>query len=324
MRSSQPMVILAASGAILAMGLVAFAWALAAGSSEAQQDAMQNCPQVGKWAISVWSGDDGTDTGQALATCGAEAGAVDFAYYIDPDTQGWLRYVVGRTDISNLSTLDDMQGVIAHGAVGTPPSTATATSTPTPIAEAGGFDGFRSFAQLIEAALDGGDAQFFVERARLTELTCTGEEFPLPCAGQPAGTTLNGITSAAWQSDASALLSPEEYELWLEDYFSTALGHLSDDYGSGSLTLYALAHSGADGNDSFQAISTSIVDRYPSGTPIGQNEREAHVFNFEFENGRWQFTGEIVALTSVTSPDWLSGECSSCYDRWERWTGVTQ
>ncbi len=146
----------------------------------------------------------------------------------------------------------------------------------------------------------------------------------MPCAGQPAGTTLSGISSRGWQSDASSLLDPEEYALWLEDYFTTALDNLSDEYGSGSLTLYALAHSEVEGNEVYRAITTSIVDRYPSGTPIGQTEREAHVFEFEFEDGRWQFTGEIVAMTSATSPDWLSGECGSCYDQWERWTGATQ
>jgi len=72
---------------------------------------MQNCPRASKWAISVWSGDDGTDAGQALATCGE--GAVNVAYYIDPETQGWLRWFAGQPELSNLDTLNDMQGVIA-------------------------------------------------------------------------------------------------------------------------------------------------------------------------------------------------------------------
>ncbi|GAG01482.1 unnamed protein product, partial [marine sediment metagenome] len=98
---------------------------MGAGSSGGQQSTLHNCPQPGKWAISVWDGADGTDTGQALATCGA--GKVDFAYYIDPDTQDWLRYFVRRTGISDLLTLDDMQGLITHGTMSAPPPTATAT-----------------------------------------------------------------------------------------------------------------------------------------------------------------------------------------------------
>ena len=124
-------VLLLLAGA-LALGLVALAWTIGPGSSEAQQGAMHNCPQAGKWAISVWDGADGTDTSEALATCGQ--GAVDFAYYIDPDTQAWLRYFAARTDISNLLTLNNMQGVLAYGAVGAPPLSPTPLSTPTPVA----------------------------------------------------------------------------------------------------------------------------------------------------------------------------------------------
>ncbi|GAJ12674.1 unnamed protein product, partial [marine sediment metagenome] len=86
---------------------------------------MQNCPLQGRWAVSVWSGQDGTDAEQALETC--EAVTVDVAYYIDPDTQSWLRYFRGRPEISNLSTLNDLQGLIVLGSAEAP-----ATPTPTP------------------------------------------------------------------------------------------------------------------------------------------------------------------------------------------------
>jgi hypothetical protein len=115
-------------GGIIVLAVLILAWAIGPGSSEAQQDGMHNCPQPGKWAISVWGGADGTDTGEALAACGQEA--VDVAYYIDPDTQQWLRYFAGQAEISTLLTLDNMQGVIAHRAVGAPPPTPTPTATP--------------------------------------------------------------------------------------------------------------------------------------------------------------------------------------------------
>jgi hypothetical protein len=76
--------------------------------------ALQNCPPPGKWAISVWQGADGTDTGQALATC--QAGSVAAAYYIDPDAQVWSRWFAGRPEVSDLQTVDDMQAIIALGA----------------------------------------------------------------------------------------------------------------------------------------------------------------------------------------------------------------
>jgi hypothetical protein len=203
-----------------------------------------------------------------------------------------------------------------------PMTTPTAAATPT--GDTGGFDGFRAFAQLIEAALRGSDTQFFVQRARVSELTCSGdEEGPLPCAGEPAGTIRTGIPSRAWGSDAWALLPPAEYAPWLQRYFAAARADLTDSYGSGSLTLYAVAHSQEQGREIFQAIPTSMIDINPSGTPIGQTQREAHVFSFVFQNSRWRFTGEIVAVMSGTSPDWLSGQCRQCYDRWERWGGAT-
>lgn len=130
MLSSRLMVIIVTSGAILALGLVMFTWGFGAGASEAQQDAaMHNCPQTGKWAIAVWDGPDGTDTGQALATCGETAVAA--AYYLDSVTQGWERWFAGRPEVSNLETLNDRQGVIALGEAGAPASTATPTPTPT-------------------------------------------------------------------------------------------------------------------------------------------------------------------------------------------------
>ena len=106
---------------VIAVGLVA--WALAADSSEAQSGTMHNCPAAGKWTISVWSGDDGTETGQALATCGE--GAAVAAYYLDPETQVWWRWFAGRPQVNNLSMVNDMQGMLTLGS-------AQAQATPGP------------------------------------------------------------------------------------------------------------------------------------------------------------------------------------------------
>ena len=93
MRNASAKAVLLLLGGTIALAVLTLAWALAAGSSEAQQDGMHNCPQAGKWAISVWGGADGTETSQALATCGP--GAVDFAYSLDPGTNGWLGLLRG-------------------------------------------------------------------------------------------------------------------------------------------------------------------------------------------------------------------------------------
>jgi len=131
-------VLLLLAGALV-LGLLTLAWAIGPRSSEAQQGAMHNCPQPNKWAIAVWNGDNGTDTGEALATCGT--GAVAVAYSIDPDTQGWSRWFAGRPEMTTLPILDNMQGVIALGMLGAPvPSpTPTPSPTPSPTPTAGGF-----------------------------------------------------------------------------------------------------------------------------------------------------------------------------------------
>jgi hypothetical protein len=104
--------------AMLALALVALVWAIGIGSSEAQQGAMQNCPQPGKWAISVWDGDDATDADDAFATC--DEGGVAVAYSIDPATQQWSRWFADRPELNTLTTVDHMQGVLALGGTAAP------------------------------------------------------------------------------------------------------------------------------------------------------------------------------------------------------------
>lgn len=103
---------------VLVLGLLASVWAAGTGSSQAQDGAIQNCPLQDKWAISVWDGDDGTDAEEAFATCGEDAVAA--AYSIDPDTQVWSRWFAGRAEISNLTVVNNMQGIIALGAAAAP------------------------------------------------------------------------------------------------------------------------------------------------------------------------------------------------------------
>jgi hypothetical protein len=121
-RNRRLLAALVASGAIVALGLAGLAWTLAAGSSEAQQGTMHNCPSSGKWSIAVWEGDDATAIDQALATCEGDVAA---AYALDPDTGQWSHWFDGKPDISNLSTLNDMDGVLALGAAAATPGTPT-------------------------------------------------------------------------------------------------------------------------------------------------------------------------------------------------------
>jgi hypothetical protein len=77
---------------------------------------MQNCPPAGMWSISVWDGESGTAAAVALATCGEDGVAA--AYSLDPQTGAWSRWFAANLGVSDLTSLDDMQGVLALGGSG--------------------------------------------------------------------------------------------------------------------------------------------------------------------------------------------------------------
>jgi hypothetical protein len=112
------------------------AWAGSTTISKATNGQLHNCPQANKWSIATWDGADGTSTEQAMAACGE--GSIDMLYWLDPDSQGWKRYISGRPEVSNLNSLDDHQGVLALGSAtgpsASPSLTPTVSATPTPIA----------------------------------------------------------------------------------------------------------------------------------------------------------------------------------------------
>jgi hypothetical protein len=71
------------------------------------------CPAAGRWSLAVWSGADETPTIDALATCNGVP--VEAAYWLDPQSQGWMRYLNGQPKLSNLTTLDNLQSVVLLG-----------------------------------------------------------------------------------------------------------------------------------------------------------------------------------------------------------------
>jgi hypothetical protein len=79
----------------------------------AEEDgALTVCPGPGKWAISVWTGDDGTAAEDALATCAD----IRVAYSLDPDSQVFLRnFGAQRPELNTLLTVDNLQGLFVLG-----------------------------------------------------------------------------------------------------------------------------------------------------------------------------------------------------------------
>jgi hypothetical protein len=80
------------------------------------------CPAPGGWSLGAWQGPNGVEAGEALSTC-PEWGHVkpEVAYSLGPDDQTWDRWFDGRPEISNLTTLNSLQGIITLGGTDPPP-----------------------------------------------------------------------------------------------------------------------------------------------------------------------------------------------------------
>lgn len=197
-------------------------------------------------------------------------------------------------------------------------ATRSPTASATEAAEADEKEGFRAFASRIEAALAAGDGRFFADRGVEEDLVCAGDEQVGLCTDEPVGTAFRGIPRGIFQTDAFALSSPDDYADDLVEWFSNAQPELEDDYGDGTVALWALAYkaAGDGGGEAYQAIITAIV------ASDVESIRQTRTLSFRFLDGRWRLTGEIAAELLQTAEPWLSGECDYCYDRWERWEGA--
>ncbi len=165
------------------------------------------------------------------------------------------------------------------------------------------LESFRAFAPQIEAAVESRSVDFFVGIAQISTYVCPDGIEPR-CEDEPEGTIIEGIWLGRWRSDA-ALFTTERFGEVLGNW----LAPLSDP------TLYALAglatfRSISLGGPSFFAVVSS-----PQDTPVS-----ALVFDFVREEGDWHLLGVIEA--PVLAEEWLSGECTRCYDHWERWEGT--
>jgi hypothetical protein len=119
---------LAVAATAFAIGIVALVAALRASPSEAQQGTMHDCPQSGKWSVAIWTGDNGTDPGQAFSSCGETA--IEAAYSLDSETQVWSRWFLGLPEVSNLGAVNDMQAMLALASAQAPVTPDTGLPNP--------------------------------------------------------------------------------------------------------------------------------------------------------------------------------------------------
>jgi len=204
---------------------------------------------------------------------------------------------------------------LTESASPTQAATASPTASSTEAAEADGEEGFRAFASQIAAAVQSGDGGFFADRGIEDELVCDGSEELGPCVDQAPGAILRGIPGGVAQSDAFALVTPEDYAVMISQWIGSSEPGLDDAYGNGAAALFAVAYRPANAfqEEVHQAIMSGI---YPLG-PVAEKERQARVLGFQFVDGTWRLTEDLLATRELTAEPYLTGEC--CPDGWEPW-----
>ncbi len=199
-------------------------------------------------------------------------------------------------------------------AVSTPEVASTTVTEPTVVpetpalpSESGGMDGFRAFALQIEQAIADRDDQFFINSAKISTTTCPNE-FEPRCDDQPVGTVVEGVWMGIWRSEGSlpALDS-------LSEDLAGYLGSLSDP------TLYAIGDNSGHVSAFFGLENAFFAVVVSSDDPVSTTR----VVTFEFspEERGWQ-TAMVTKVGTSLTEEWISGDCTECYDHWERWGGA--
>ena len=124
---------------------------------------------------------------------------------------------------------------------------------------------------------------------------------------------VDGVWQGLWRTDAVGLVPPEQIAFGFESFVADAEVGESDGFGAGGAVLYALASGRQDEGEALYAVMTAIF--------AGDEglERRIAVYQFTFDGERWRLYGVFEA--GALYEEWLSGDCTDCYDQWERWEG---
>jgi hypothetical protein len=167
------------------------------------------------------------------------------------------------------------------------------------------MEGFRLFAEQIEAALQAGDEEFFFQRAETSSLVCPNE-FEPRCSGEADGSSVEGVWLAHWQSEGS-LLTPEDFRTEVSDYLDSLSAPI----------LFALATDSRETGSLIGAeppVFFAIVGQ--EGDPVDS----VRVFELRFAGAEWRLR-VMMTVPGVGQDDWVSGACADCYEDWEPWEG---
>ncbi len=192
-----------------------------------------------------------------------------------------------------------------------------ATSTPVPDGEAGGEDGFRQFIPTLQEALDEADTSFLRDRALTEAVVCTADDVAPGGPGGPAcefeGHEFDGFTVTFWRSEG-AIVPVEEVFTEFDTMFSTALPEETDDFGDGSVQVYALSIS----DDAFNAIVTAIIER-PADFGGEGPLRVAVGTGWAFADGSWMMSSTLTAFVLGEELLEPTVDVQPLYPDWERY-----
>lgn len=183
---------------------------------------------------------------------------------------------------------------------------------------------FAKFADKIAKAAEDGDVAFFADRVVSTPYTCSQEEVDISTGPDAppepicleAGYTFNSVYIQDYPGSTQTTLV-RVLKQDFQKFFKDALPAQSDQYGPGTVRLYATGASiqpPATGRDVHSAILAEIQQ-----TPVGVIGRTVRGIDFEYVAGRWVIPGE-TASTFPTAAELLEASTAApLYANWTRY-----
>lgn len=182
-----------------------------------------------------------------------------------------------------------------------PPETPATTASASPgiikqNVEAGGANGFTSFARTLGSAVARGDAAAVTSRMPATSRACSAIGVEVAGGDPPCkqvGDLTSGFPVARWRSEGG-FLSLTVARSEVEQFFRAVAPAEKDSYGDGTPVIYAIS----PGGEKPALVITAILSRN------GRIGRSALLFQFTFADQAWAATYLLIA--DVLAEDFLT------------------